>query len=215
MGIWWFLSFCSCLWTESSSSSVVPRASIPTENIVTYVGNKGRYGKGVRIRGFTEGMWEIENTPRVCSKQKVRRTHTHSLFHTQTHSLSLSQTRTHMHTHSTLCLCASRPRLDQPHAQTILRGDTRHTVSRHRQGDSTMADIFQLMFSSHNLGFNQWLLFSISQGCNVKTNRLRWGRWKFYPPFGKVNDQQFTLFWRIWRTREMNCLILCHLCCKL
>ncbi|XP_042169262.1 hepatoma-derived growth factor-like [Oncorhynchus tshawytscha] len=32
-------------------------ASIPTENIVTYVGNKGRYGKGVRIRGFTEGMW--------------------------------------------------------------------------------------------------------------------------------------------------------------
>uniref|UniRef100_A0A3P8ZLY5 PWWP domain-containing protein n=1 Tax=Esox lucius TaxID=8010 RepID=A0A3P8ZLY5_ESOLU len=41
-------------------------AFIPAENIVPFVGNKGRYGKGVRIRGFTEGMWEVENTPRVA-----------------------------------------------------------------------------------------------------------------------------------------------------
>lgn len=48
------------------------RGHLPPENIVPYVGNKMKYGSGVRIKGFTEGMWEIQNTPRVGSKLKVR-----------------------------------------------------------------------------------------------------------------------------------------------
>uniref|UniRef100_A0A8C5BRP9 PWWP domain-containing protein n=1 Tax=Gadus morhua TaxID=8049 RepID=A0A8C5BRP9_GADMO len=40
-------------------------------SVVPYAGNQAKYGKGVRIRGFTEGMWEIQNTPGVESKQKV------------------------------------------------------------------------------------------------------------------------------------------------
>uniref|UniRef100_A0A665U3Y7 PWWP domain-containing protein n=1 Tax=Echeneis naucrates TaxID=173247 RepID=A0A665U3Y7_ECHNA len=44
---------------------------LPPENIVPYVGNKMKYGSGVRIKGFTEGMWEIQNTPGVGSKLKV------------------------------------------------------------------------------------------------------------------------------------------------
>uniref|UniRef100_A0A8C3A0D0 PWWP domain-containing protein n=1 Tax=Cyclopterus lumpus TaxID=8103 RepID=A0A8C3A0D0_CYCLU len=44
------------------------------ENIVPFVGNKMKYGSGVRIKGFSEGMWEIQNTPRVGSKARVRRT---------------------------------------------------------------------------------------------------------------------------------------------
>lgn len=47
------------------------RGNLPPENIVPYVGNKMKYGSGVRIKGFTEGMWEIQNTPGVCSKLKV------------------------------------------------------------------------------------------------------------------------------------------------
>ncbi|XP_054656193.1 axoneme-associated protein mst101(2) isoform X2 [Dunckerocampus dactyliophorus] len=41
------------------------------ENIVPYSGNKMKYGSGVRIKGFSEGMWEIQNTPGVGSKSKV------------------------------------------------------------------------------------------------------------------------------------------------
>ncbi|KAI9531417.1 hypothetical protein NQZ68_041628, partial [Dissostichus eleginoides] len=44
--------------------------TIPPENIVPYVGNKLKFGSGVRIKGFTEGMWEIQNTPAVGSKLK-------------------------------------------------------------------------------------------------------------------------------------------------
>ncbi|CAL8377846.1 unnamed protein product [Gadus morhua 'NCC'] len=40
------------------------------DKVVPYAGNQAKYGKGVRIRGFTEGMWEIQNTPGVESKQK-------------------------------------------------------------------------------------------------------------------------------------------------
>ncbi|CAL8325971.1 unnamed protein product [Lota lota] len=35
------------------------------DKVVPYVGNQAKYGNGVRIRGFTEGMWEIQNTPGV------------------------------------------------------------------------------------------------------------------------------------------------------
>uniref|UniRef100_A0A671UFH7 PWWP domain-containing protein n=1 Tax=Sparus aurata TaxID=8175 RepID=A0A671UFH7_SPAAU len=35
---------------------------LPPENIVPYFGNKMKYGSGVRIKGFAEGMWEIQNT---------------------------------------------------------------------------------------------------------------------------------------------------------
>uniref|UniRef100_A0A3B4A858 PWWP domain-containing protein n=1 Tax=Periophthalmus magnuspinnatus TaxID=409849 RepID=A0A3B4A858_9GOBI len=45
--------------------------SVPLENVVPYVGNKTKYGSGVRIKGFAEGMWEIQNTPGVCSRQQV------------------------------------------------------------------------------------------------------------------------------------------------
>uniref|UniRef100_A0A8D3B453 PWWP domain-containing protein n=1 Tax=Scophthalmus maximus TaxID=52904 RepID=A0A8D3B453_SCOMX len=45
--------------------------SIPPENVVPYFGNKMKYGSGVRIKGFSEGMWEIQNTPGVGSKGKV------------------------------------------------------------------------------------------------------------------------------------------------
>ncbi|KAJ4945238.1 hypothetical protein JOQ06_013773, partial [Pogonophryne albipinna] len=44
--------------------------TIPPENIVPYVGNKLKFGSGVRIKGFTEGMWEIQNTAVVGSKLK-------------------------------------------------------------------------------------------------------------------------------------------------
>uniref|UniRef100_A0A8D0AI25 PWWP domain-containing protein n=1 Tax=Sander lucioperca TaxID=283035 RepID=A0A8D0AI25_SANLU len=44
---------------------------LPPENVVPYVGNKTKYGSGVRIKGFTEGMWEIQNSPGVGSKLKV------------------------------------------------------------------------------------------------------------------------------------------------
>ncbi|XP_034713193.1 lens epithelium-derived growth factor-like [Etheostoma cragini] len=44
---------------------------LPPENVVPYVGNKLKYGSGVRIKGFTEGMWEIQNTPGVGSKVKI------------------------------------------------------------------------------------------------------------------------------------------------
>uniref|UniRef100_A0A3Q1G354 Hepatoma-derived growth factor-related protein 2-like n=1 Tax=Acanthochromis polyacanthus TaxID=80966 RepID=A0A3Q1G354_9TELE len=37
--------------------------SLPPENVVPYIGNKMKYGSGVRIKGFAEGMWEIQNTP--------------------------------------------------------------------------------------------------------------------------------------------------------
>ncbi|KAK5889737.1 hypothetical protein CesoFtcFv8_015711 [Champsocephalus esox] len=46
--------------------------TIPPENIVPYVGNELKFGSGVRIEGFAEGMWEIQNTPVVGSKLKVR-----------------------------------------------------------------------------------------------------------------------------------------------
>ncbi|KAI4797262.1 hypothetical protein KUCAC02_025217 [Chaenocephalus aceratus] len=46
--------------------------TIPPENIVPYVGNELKFGSGVRIKGFAEGMWEIQNTPVVGSKLKVR-----------------------------------------------------------------------------------------------------------------------------------------------
>uniref|UniRef100_A0A3B4X7A5 PWWP domain-containing protein n=1 Tax=Seriola lalandi dorsalis TaxID=1841481 RepID=A0A3B4X7A5_SERLL len=42
---------------------------LPPENIVPYVGNKMKYGSGVRIKGFTEGMWEIQNSPGVAPPQ--------------------------------------------------------------------------------------------------------------------------------------------------
>uniref|UniRef100_A0A3Q3EU21 PWWP domain-containing protein n=1 Tax=Labrus bergylta TaxID=56723 RepID=A0A3Q3EU21_9LABR len=45
--------------------------TLPPENVVPYVGNKMKYGSGVRIKGFSEGMWEIQNTPGVGSKLKV------------------------------------------------------------------------------------------------------------------------------------------------
>nr|XP_057922677.1 hepatoma-derived growth factor-related protein 2-like isoform X2 [Doryrhamphus excisus] len=41
------------------------------ENIVPFSGNKLKYGSGVRIKGFSEGMWEIQNTPGVGSKSKM------------------------------------------------------------------------------------------------------------------------------------------------
>uniref|UniRef100_A0A671UIS4 PWWP domain-containing protein n=1 Tax=Sparus aurata TaxID=8175 RepID=A0A671UIS4_SPAAU len=44
---------------------------LPPENIVPYFGNKMKYGSGVRIKGFAEGMWEIQNTPGVGSKLRV------------------------------------------------------------------------------------------------------------------------------------------------
>ncbi|KAM6909406.1 hepatoma-derived growth factor-related protein 3-like [Xenentodon cancila] len=44
---------------------------LPPENIVPYIGNKMKYGSGVRIRGFSEGMWEIQNTPGIGSKLKL------------------------------------------------------------------------------------------------------------------------------------------------
>ena len=47
------------------------RGHLPLENIVPYWGNKMKYGSGVRIKGFSEGMWEIQNTPGVGSKLKV------------------------------------------------------------------------------------------------------------------------------------------------
>uniref|UniRef100_A0A3B5MC53 PWWP domain-containing protein n=1 Tax=Xiphophorus couchianus TaxID=32473 RepID=A0A3B5MC53_9TELE len=40
-------------------------------NVAPYVGNKLKYGSGVRIKGFAEGMWEIQNTPGLGSKLKV------------------------------------------------------------------------------------------------------------------------------------------------
>lgn len=43
------------------------------ECVVSYVGNKLKYGSGVRIKGFAEGMWEIQNTPGIGSKLKVGR----------------------------------------------------------------------------------------------------------------------------------------------
>uniref|UniRef100_A0A3P8V5W7 PWWP domain-containing protein n=1 Tax=Cynoglossus semilaevis TaxID=244447 RepID=A0A3P8V5W7_CYNSE len=36
---------------------------IPPDNVVPFFGNKLRYGNGVRLKGFEEGMWEIQNTP--------------------------------------------------------------------------------------------------------------------------------------------------------
>uniref|UniRef100_A0A672ZBT8 PWWP domain-containing protein n=1 Tax=Sphaeramia orbicularis TaxID=375764 RepID=A0A672ZBT8_9TELE len=45
--------------------------SLVPENVVPYVGNKMKYGTGVRIKGFSEGMWEIQNTPGIGSKLKV------------------------------------------------------------------------------------------------------------------------------------------------
>uniref|UniRef100_A0A8C6LGP6 PWWP domain-containing protein n=1 Tax=Nothobranchius furzeri TaxID=105023 RepID=A0A8C6LGP6_NOTFU len=45
--------------------------SVPPENVVPYIGNKLKYGSGVRIKGFTEGMWEIQNSPGLGSKLKV------------------------------------------------------------------------------------------------------------------------------------------------
>uniref|UniRef100_A0A3P8TJ19 PWWP domain-containing protein n=1 Tax=Amphiprion percula TaxID=161767 RepID=A0A3P8TJ19_AMPPE len=47
------------------------KSSLPPENVVPYIGNKMKYGSGVRIKGFAEGMWEIQNTPGVGSKLKV------------------------------------------------------------------------------------------------------------------------------------------------
>uniref|UniRef100_A0A8C6LHH2 PWWP domain-containing protein n=1 Tax=Nothobranchius furzeri TaxID=105023 RepID=A0A8C6LHH2_NOTFU len=49
----------------------VPLGSVPPENVVPYIGNKLKYGSGVRIKGFTEGMWEIQNSPGLGSKLKV------------------------------------------------------------------------------------------------------------------------------------------------
>ncbi|KAJ3585614.1 hypothetical protein NHX12_014333, partial [Muraenolepis orangiensis] len=40
--------------------------------VVPYVDGQSRYGGGVRIRGFTEGMWEIQNTPGVGITSKDR-----------------------------------------------------------------------------------------------------------------------------------------------
>lgn len=51
--------------------SVFLRGHLPPENIVPYFGNKMKYGSGVRIKGFAEGMWEIQNTPGVGSKLRV------------------------------------------------------------------------------------------------------------------------------------------------
>uniref|UniRef100_A0A672F578 PWWP domain-containing protein n=1 Tax=Salarias fasciatus TaxID=181472 RepID=A0A672F578_SALFA len=48
------------------------QGTLPPENVVPYVGNRLKYGSGVRIKGFAEGMWEIQNTPGVGSKLKVR-----------------------------------------------------------------------------------------------------------------------------------------------
>ncbi|KAK7910037.1 hypothetical protein WMY93_014721 [Mugilogobius chulae] len=45
--------------------------SVPIENVVPYLGNKTKYGSGVRIKGFAEGMWEIQNTPGVGSRQQT------------------------------------------------------------------------------------------------------------------------------------------------
>uniref|UniRef100_A0AAQ4RN71 PWWP domain-containing protein n=1 Tax=Gasterosteus aculeatus aculeatus TaxID=481459 RepID=A0AAQ4RN71_GASAC len=46
------------------------------KNIVPFVGNKMKYGCGVRSKGFSEGMWEIQNTPGVeaasCSDTNVK-----------------------------------------------------------------------------------------------------------------------------------------------
>ena len=54
------------------SSSPFLRGHLPAEKIVPYVGNKMKYGNsGVRVKGFYEGMWEIQNTPGVGSKLKV------------------------------------------------------------------------------------------------------------------------------------------------
>uniref|UniRef100_A0A3Q3FG19 PWWP domain-containing protein n=1 Tax=Kryptolebias marmoratus TaxID=37003 RepID=A0A3Q3FG19_KRYMA len=51
---------------------VLPCPAQQRHNIVPYAGNKMKYGSGVRIRGFAEGMWEIQNTPGMDSKLKVR-----------------------------------------------------------------------------------------------------------------------------------------------
>ncbi|XP_061619766.1 trichohyalin-like isoform X2 [Phyllopteryx taeniolatus] len=40
------------------------------KHIVPFAGNKMRYGSGVRFKGFTEGMWEIQNTPGVGKKSQ-------------------------------------------------------------------------------------------------------------------------------------------------
>ncbi|XP_014891989.1 hepatoma-derived growth factor-related protein 3-like [Poecilia latipinna] len=45
--------------------------SVTPENVAPYVGNKLKYGSGVRIKGFAEGMWEIQNMPGLGSKLKV------------------------------------------------------------------------------------------------------------------------------------------------
>ncbi|XP_051921274.1 hepatoma-derived growth factor-related protein 2-like isoform X2 [Hippocampus zosterae] len=36
--------------------------------IVPFSGNKLKYGSGVRLKGFSEGMWEIQNTPGIGKK---------------------------------------------------------------------------------------------------------------------------------------------------
>ncbi|KAM8882335.1 uncharacterized protein psip1b isoform 2-T3 [Synchiropus picturatus] len=45
--------------------------NVPLENVVPYNGNKTKYGSGVRIKGFSEGMWEIQNNPGICGKLKI------------------------------------------------------------------------------------------------------------------------------------------------
>lgn len=52
-------------------SPLAPRGQVLLKNIVPFVGNKMKYGCGVRSKGFSEGMWEIQNTPGVGSKPKV------------------------------------------------------------------------------------------------------------------------------------------------
>ncbi|XP_037116601.1 enolase-phosphatase E1-like isoform X6 [Syngnathus acus] len=38
------------------------------ENLIPFSGNKLKYGTGVRLKGFSEGMWEIQNTPGIGKK---------------------------------------------------------------------------------------------------------------------------------------------------
>ncbi|KAG7497141.1 histone H2A-like [Solea senegalensis] len=56
--------------TEKAASK---KGNLPPESAIPYVGNKMNYSSGVRIKGFTERMWEIQNMLGVGSKLKRRR----------------------------------------------------------------------------------------------------------------------------------------------
>ncbi|XP_077598188.1 uncharacterized protein LOC144213548 [Stigmatopora nigra] len=43
---------------------------IAPEQMVPFAGNKLKYGNSMRLKGFSEGMWEIQNTPGVGKRSK-------------------------------------------------------------------------------------------------------------------------------------------------